>query len=111
MIEMPEFMIINQVSIQCSCYMSSFITTDSDHYKIHGFRPNTSANIYRSITSNKKYMECTDIHGQDYKSARDVASNHDLAVCRQYACEQSMFTACWGRASTKQISLSLATAS
>ena len=56
-------------------------------------------------------MECTNIHGQDYKSAGDGIRNHDLAVCRQSACEQSMCTACWRRASTKQISVPLASAS
>jgi hypothetical protein len=81
MIGMPDFMIRDQVTIQCSCCMSAFMTTHSVHYKIHGFRPITCANIYRSITSKNIYMECTNIHGQDYKSAGDAAGNHDLAVC------------------------------
>jgi hypothetical protein len=48
--------------------------------------------IYICPLHQKIYMECTSIHGQDYKSAGDAACNHDSAVCRQSACEQSMCT-------------------
>ena len=58
---MPDFIIINQVRIQCSYCMSAFNTTHSVHYKIHDFRPITCANIYRSITS-KKYIWSVQIY-------------------------------------------------
>ena len=49
--------------------------------------------IYIGPLLQKIYMECTNIHGQDYKSEGDGIRNHDLAVCRQSVCEQSMCTA------------------
>ena len=48
MIGTPDFMISDQVTIQCSCCMSAFMTTHSVHYKIHGFRPITCADILYS---------------------------------------------------------------